>query len=222
MFALLTALLLACSAAAQRPVLVNDMVDKQMAAHNAMLTKLGLGMTNISAGETNGVQFSKGIQLGLNTLKRTGDSYSIQTSKDKISYKYQVGYSLLLFAFGKITINGKDMSGYFRVKDNSMNFDFTVHNDGQNCEVILDEYKFSKFGDVLYETSESSSNNGVLSTDLKETLLNHVNEQIHNKKPGVEAHLQALCRPSSIPHGKPTITGPALAVTTEPPLAAKD
>lgn len=188
--AALVLLCLAVVTLGQSVVNINDYVDKQMAWHNRLLTPK-YGLTQIGGYKIGDVELSSGVQVGMNSLYRTGDCTSKQLSSESQKYVYRIGYRLLLLAFGDIIIKGVSSSGYLRVKENSMLIDYTIFKNQTHCNVCLGEYGFTDFDDVEFGSSDPELDGEDIDELVNGSLVDLVNQTLDRKS--FEQHLQALC-----------------------------
>lgn len=177
-----------------------------MKEHNAWLTKAGITTLPIPDTEEPEVQFTGGVQLGANTMYRTGDGIVARKSPDSVSYKLRIGYRTLGFTFRQINIDGYQIEDpQISVGNNSIMFDFTITNGTKGCTVHLDEYKYVEMDDIK---SQHLTADELL--DLTKVFMAHINSALEKKKPQVERHLSYICSP---PKKLPVSAEPSLAVS---------
>ncbi|XP_014290695.1 uncharacterized protein [Halyomorpha halys] len=142
--------------------------------------------------ESSGMTHSDALVLGVDSLYRTNDCWQEVKGLDT-SIEVHYGFKLLTIVLPNLEINGKNMSAYARVRDNSFLFKYTKHVESSQCSVTLDDYSIERMENIVFKGSRSELDDSNLNGYFKSTILPSLNKIIASKFVEIEAQPQYPC-----------------------------
>nr|MCH1932116.1 hypothetical protein [Shewanella shenzhenensis] len=94
--------------------------------------------------------------VGLDSWKRTGNC-TLEVVDKNVTLEYHWGLGLFQQTFRIMNINVQEMSGGFRIKDNSVHMNFTIYNFGDKelCYLAFHDLSYERLAGVDFYSSRA-------------------------------------------------------------------
>ncbi|XP_066905299.1 uncharacterized protein [Halyomorpha halys] len=138
------------------------------------------------------VKYSRATFLGVDSMKRTSDCWT-EINVNEFTLDINYGFGLASLVLPHLEIDGKNMSAYATVRNNSVHLSYTVSLVEQKCHIKLNELKVEKLGNVEFGASRLEYDNSNLDGFFKLIVTPMLNGILDTNFAKIEIALQALC-----------------------------
>lgn len=138
------------------------------------------------------MKYSEAVFLGIDSLQRTGECWQ-EAKENGVSFDIRYGYHLMTIELPNLVMDGKNMSGFVRIRENSVHLSYTVHNISDKC-ITLNGLKIEKMENVEFGASRPDYDGTNLEGLFKLVVRPTLNGIIMSNFTRIEAALQPLCK----------------------------
>ncbi|XP_014290699.1 uncharacterized protein [Halyomorpha halys] len=191
-------LLSALAAVGAKRININDPFDQVTEWVNNKQRQVGTTMAPLPEIWLNSnVKYSGAQFLGIDSLKRTADCWQ-EVKDNEILFDINYGFGLMTFVLPHLEIEGKNMSAYAAVRDNSIHLSYTATIVQDQCHIKLNEFKIKNLGNVKFGASRPEYDGANLDGFFKLVVIPALNGIVDSNFSKIEASLQSLCKVKDI------------------------
>ncbi|XP_014290693.1 uncharacterized protein [Halyomorpha halys] len=139
------------------------------------------------------VKYSGATFLGVDSMKRTSDCWT-EINGNELTIDINYGFGLATIVLPHLEIDGKNMSAYATVRENSVHLSYTATIVEQKCHIKLNELKVEKLGNVEFGASRPEYDGSNLDGFFKLVVTPTLNGIVDSNFAKIETALQALCK----------------------------
>ncbi|XP_014290690.1 uncharacterized protein [Halyomorpha halys] len=139
------------------------------------------------------VKYSGAQLLGVDSLKRTSDCWQ-EVKDNEIAFDINYGFGLATILLPHLEIDGKNMSAYAAIRDNSVHLSYTATITKEQCHIKLNELKVERLGNVEFGASRPEFDGSNLDGFFKLVVVPTLNGIVDSNFSKIESALQGLCK----------------------------
>ncbi|XP_014290697.1 uncharacterized protein [Halyomorpha halys] len=139
------------------------------------------------------VKYSGALFLGVDSLRRTSDCWQ-EVKDNEITFDINYGFGLATIVLPHLEIDGKNMSAYATIRDNSVHLSYTASIVKEQCHIKLNEFKVEKLGNIEFGASRPEYDGSNLDGFFKLVVTPALNGIVDSNFAKIETSFQALCK----------------------------
>ncbi|XP_014290698.1 uncharacterized protein [Halyomorpha halys] len=139
------------------------------------------------------VKYPDAVVLGVDSIQRTSDCWHEKKGED-INGDIHFGLQLMTLVLPYLEVDGRNMSAFVRIRDNSVHLSYTLHVAGEKCHIKLNELKIEKLGNVEFRASRPEYDGSDLDLFLESEVMQAFNNILEANFFIIQASFQAYCK----------------------------